>query len=295
MSENKTSSNSNKNLLYLIVGILVISSLAFRLINYAQFEQTSILFVGLPALITILIIKYDNTPKSAYGVAFKVVTLFLLMSAILLGEGVVCVLFAAPIFYGVSALIVFVHEYLKKINSDKDYSLILIPIVLLIMQPLGIKTIPEENIVVTTVELPSSVSLLDLNKVPDFQKNYPSLFKIGFPKPLDIKGSGLHVGDQRHISFESTTKGIGVLSLEIDSATEKTISFKIDKDETHISHWLTWKKVSVNVEKQQDKSIVTWTSVYTCDLGPQWYFNPLEKIAVKEMNKHLINSYFNEN
>ncbi len=76
----EASKNTAKTKLYVIVGVLVLASLAFRWMNKYHFETTSILFVGLPAFITVLMIKYGNTPKTAYGIVFKVITLFLLMS-----------------------------------------------------------------------------------------------------------------------------------------------------------------------------------------------------------------------
>ena len=41
------------------------------------------------------------------------------------------------------------------------------------------------------------------------------------------------------------------------------------------------------------KTEVIWTSQYTCDLGPKWYFQPIEDYTIEIMNEHLINSYFN--
>lgn len=200
----------NKLKLYVIVGILAVASLLFRIINATHFEQTSILFVGLPALITVLVIKFAPPSKSLYGFVFKIITLFLLMSSILFAEGIVCILFAAPIFYGISGLLVYIYEFFKK-RDNKTYSLVAIPVALiLLIQPTGIKTDPEIQTVSVTQKVSHKISLSDFNKSPDFQLNYPSLFKIGFPKPLDITGSGFNVGDIRNIRFESSTKGIAL-------------------------------------------------------------------------------------
>ena len=43
---------------------------------------------------------------------------------------------------------------------------------------------------------------------------------------------------------------------------------------------------------EENKTKITWTSKYTCDLGPSWYFGPMEEYAVNKMNLHLMNSYF---
>jgi hypothetical protein len=287
-------SNSNKIKLYVLVGVLVVSSISFRLINDYNLEQTSILFVGLPALMTLLMVKYSKTPKSAYGVVFKVITIFLLMSSILLGEGSICVLFAAPIFYGVAALIVFIIEYLKKRNESKLLSVLLIPVLLVVAQPFGIKGEPEIQTEETCVVINKGVSIDSFNKKPDLLKNYPNFFKIGFPKPIGIQGTGTTIGDTRNIQFESSTKGIGTLSLEVIESNESSIIFKVINDNSHINHWLTWKKMKVEIIKiSPNQTKIKWISQYQCDLGPSWYFEPLEEIAVEIMNKHLIDVYFN--
>ena len=91
---------NKKNSLYLLVGILAALSLFVRVVSSLHLEQTSILFVGLPAIVTVLVIKFAKTPKTARGVAFQSITIFLLMSSVLFGEGLICILMAAPIFYG---------------------------------------------------------------------------------------------------------------------------------------------------------------------------------------------------
>ena len=65
------------------------------------------------------------------------------------------------------------------------------------------------------VVINKNASIDSFNRTPDFLEDYPNFFKIGFPKPLGIKGTGTNIGDSRDIQFESSTKGIGTLSLEV--------------------------------------------------------------------------------
>ena len=290
----ENSSNSKKRQLYVLVGVLIVASIVFRIIGGYHFEQTAILFIGIPALLTLLMIKYSKTPKSAYGVVFRTITIFLLMSSILLGEGTVCVLFAAPIFYGIAALIVFITERTKKNNDSKLKAIVVLPIILILAQPMDFVGEAELQTVETTTTINNEVSLEAFNKSPDFLKNYPVFFKLGFPKPIDIAGSGVNIGDTRNIQFESSTKGIGTLSLEIIESSDSSITFKPTSDKTHINHWLTWEQMTVEIFKTStNETKIKWTSEYRCDLGPSWYFKPLERKAVQIMNRHLIDAYFN--
>ena len=289
MEEEEQKQKKSKTKLYMIVGILAASSIIFRLISMGGYGHTSILFVGLPALITLLVIRYSGTPKTAQGTVFKIITLFLLMSSVVLGEGTICIIMAAPIFYGVGALVVLIRNQSK----DKTYSLIVIPAILVLLQPFGINTQPEVQIVEVSKIYNHQISMNDFNKKPNLYLDYPLFFKLGFPKPLGVDGCGIDVGDVRDIDFKSTTKGIGTLSLEISESDDEHILFNIKKDDTHISHWLTWKRIEVNMVRMSgNQTKVTWKSEYICDLGPQWYFEPMERYAVELMNMYLMNLYF---
>lgn len=290
----KTSDKTEKSKwnLYATVVILAVISMVFRFLNDVGWEQTSILFIGLPALITILVIRFTKRPKGLYGMMARVITLFLLMSSILLGEGVPCIILASPLFYGVGALIVKIYK-ISSNRNNKMYSFGLIPVVLLLVSdPQKFKS-SEIHTVSTTIELKGDKSLSAFNNTPDFMKDYPLYFKrIGFPKPVNISGEGLEVGSVRNIDFLSDTRGMGTLSLRVCKLEKDKIVFEIPHDNTHMHHWLTWKKVTVELSSKGENTVVTWTSEFTCDLGPNWYFLPIEKYTVDVMNEHLINTYF---
>lgn len=280
----------NKRNLYILVAILAITSLLFRLLNDFGMAQTSLLFVGIPTFITLLLIKYVKTPKSAYQVTFYTITLFLLLCSILLGEGLVCIIFMAPIFYGIAALIIFIISLIKSNKNKKLHSFIIIPVFLLTAQINEIGSISDVHTIDTTIQFQENHSITEINKQPNFLTHLPNFFKIGFPKPISIEGSGIEIDDYRKINFESSTKGIGTLHIKIIHKTINSLTFKVIENSTHLNHWMTFKEFSVKINN--DNSII-WSSKFTCDLGPKWYFEPLEKYAVNMMNQHLINSFFN--
>lgn len=281
---------NGKKKLYIITIILAITSIAFRIINEIKLEQTSLLFIGIPTLLSILVIKYVDTKKSLYGIAFYTVTLFLLLSAILLGEGIVCIIFMAPIFYGITTIIVFIISFLKAKNKDKLNSFVLLPILVILSQFNFLNKEPENISIKTTIKKETKLSINQINKYPDFNTNLPTFFKIGFPKPISIDGTGTELNDFRKIVFKSNTKGNGTLHLQIVNKTSNSITFDVIKNTTHIAHWLTFKKIHVKINSDNS---VTWTTDFTCDLGPKWYFKPFEEYAVNLMNEHLINTFFN--
>src|SRR5438552_3669092 len=98
------------SLVFLILAVTA-GSVIYRLITYNKLEQTSALFIGIPAVLAILLALTPKA-KSVKGGIIRGITLALLLSGPLLGEGFICIIMAAPIFYGVGLFIgVLVDEY----------------------------------------------------------------------------------------------------------------------------------------------------------------------------------------
>src|SRR3954466_6089359 len=77
---------------------------AYRLLVFKHLEQSSALFIGIPSIIAILL-TLTPRPKSVTGMICKVMAIALLMSAPLLGEGFICIIMAAPIFFALGIVI----------------------------------------------------------------------------------------------------------------------------------------------------------------------------------------------
>src|SRR5438132_13572636 len=91
----------------LVIGIvaLAVFTLGYELIQTGGLMETSAFFVGLPALLAI-VVTLGTSPSSAMGITLKTLTIALLLSAFVLKACVVCLLFAAPLFYLVAIVIV---------------------------------------------------------------------------------------------------------------------------------------------------------------------------------------------
>jgi hypothetical protein len=217
------------------------------------------------------------------------------MSGILLGEGIVCIIFAAPLFYGVTAAVIYINDLIGRNNNSKLKVFIVFPLLLLGSEILDIDHQPELITVSVSREYPNNVTMNNLNKTPDFLCKIPEFFKLGFPKPVTITGTGLNPGDYRKIEFESSTKGMGTLHLKVIEHSENKVVFKTFEDTSHIDHWLGWNETEVSLSANKDgTTTVWWTTSFNCKLKPRWYFEPLEKYAVTKSTNHLIDSYFGE-
>jgi hypothetical protein len=135
MDEQQKSSltQSQWNLIILILAVAA-GSVTYRLVLFKKLEQTSMLFIGIPLLIAAIL---EMTPKSktAIGGILKGITIVLLLSGPLLGEGFICILMASPIFHLVGIVIGAVVDAGRK---RRGATLSFAPIVLLPMALEGI-------------------------------------------------------------------------------------------------------------------------------------------------------------
>ena len=83
---------------------LFLCSVSLRIVYAHKLETTAVMFIGLPAGLAIFMSLLPRS-KSALGSAMKGTTIGLLISAVLFGEGIICVLMAAPIAYFIAALV----------------------------------------------------------------------------------------------------------------------------------------------------------------------------------------------
>ncbi|BDD05778.1 hypothetical protein [Aureibacter tunicatorum] len=285
----------SKNKLLATILILTICSIAYRLIVLGNYSRTSLMFVGLPALCAFLVVKYTKKPTYKNKAFFYSMTLFLLCASIILGEGTVCILFASPIFYGIGGIIVWLDKIIVKKDQTRKFSFSGI-IVLMLVSSMIDYSVPSQGIVIEEeLVIDEVVHISDLNQQPNFKKNLPSFFEIGFPMPQGINGEGLNKGDLRKIDFLSSTKGLGTLELMVKDKTGQMIVFEPVSDNTHVGSWLRWKEAKVELQYfEGGKTLIKWTSKFDCRLSPSWYFVPIERYAVGLMNEHLIKSYFPE-
>lgn len=85
-----------------VVMAISAACVAFRMLMWGGLEHTSLVFIGIPILLSV-IVALSPSPRSATGTILKVVTLSLLIAWIAFAEAFVCILFAAPLFFLIGA------------------------------------------------------------------------------------------------------------------------------------------------------------------------------------------------
>ncbi len=282
-------SRSQWSLIFLILAASV-GSVMYRLIVEHRLEQSAELFVGIP---TVLALILAMTPKAGTvkGGIMKGLTLALLLSGPLLGEGFGCILYASPIFYLVGLLIGAIVDWQR--NKKKTT----VSCLLLILLPMSIEgssarlSFNREEIVRASQVANASEREVQiaLSHSPRTDLPLPFYLRIGFPRPTEAHGDGLEVGDTRMIHFAHGEGHPGDLLLRVEESRPGYIRFSGVSDHSKIAHWLDWKSSEVEwtaLDAQHTR--VNWTIHFTRRLDPAWYFRPWERYATRLAAEYLI-------
>jgi hypothetical protein len=268
---------------------LAAGGILYRLLVLEQLEQTAMLFIGLP---TILAVVLALTPqeKSATGVIVKGMTIALLMSGPILGEGFICVLMAAPLFYLVGIIVGVVVD--RRRRPPFLRAMVLLPLLLTSLEGAtpSLTLATRESVTATRVV---SASPADVERAlaaqPRFHGVLPPFLRLKFPVPQAASGSGLEPGALRVVRFGGGEGKPGDLTLRVAQRNADAVTFDAVSDRSHIAHWLIWRQAHVTWRPvAPDRTEVRWTLTYDRELDPAWYFGPWERYATRLAAGYLI-------
>jgi hypothetical protein len=282
-----------------IIAAVMVASFAYRMMFDQGLDQTAALFIGIPAILAI-VVTLAVSPRSATGVACKAVTVGLLVSLVFLGEGMGCVAMSAPLFYAVAVVIAKLHDFDRGrgVNVSFLAMLTFIPMSLEGVTDMTSLNRDEEVIETRIVQAPSQHVERALFELPRFDRPLPFYLSVGFPRPTSTRidrDAGklrwvirMRGGEMRLDGMEPRA---GDLVLELDDARPGWMRWHAVSDDSHMTHFLAWRDMSVEWEPVGETATrVTWTLRYRRDLDPAWYFGPWERYAVRLAAGYLIES-----
>jgi len=291
-----------------IVAALVIStaiaSIAYRVIMFHGLGQTAALFVGIPTLLAVVVV-FTVSPRSATGVSCKAVTVGLLISLLLLGEGMVCVLMSAPLFYAIAIGIALPIDRARRRRAPQTTTMSSF-ILLLAIAPMSLEgvtpltTIGRDESVAVTKDVEASESAVEraIFAQPRFERRLPPYLRIGFPRPVATRIDrqpdvtrwviSMRGGEMRLSGLEPRT---GDLVLDLEEVRPGRVRWRAVSDSSHMTHFLRWREIDVTWAPVDPVTTrVTWTVRYERGLDPAWYFGPMERYAVRLAAGYLIDS-----
>ncbi len=283
---------SAKAILIAVILAIAAATLAYKALVAGHLEQTAALFIGLPALIAIIIVAFGR-PRSMTGLLCMVTALALLISGMFLGEGFICILMAAPLFFLVAVLIGGLVDHSRRRKAKQNPTILAI-LLLLPMSLEGVRpslSFPREEQVSVESSVPATPRQVEtwLAVAPDFSQTLPVYLRLGFPRPTGTAGEGLAVGDCRVIHFAGGEGKPGDLRLCIVERGARRVVFRAISDSSHIAHWMSWQSAEVQWSPEPGgQTRVRWILRYRRSLDPAWYFAPWEHYAVKLAGEYLM-------
>jgi hypothetical protein len=271
--------------------VFSVSALFYKFLFSGAFGHTSLMFIGIPAVLAILLAFAPRT-KTITGGILRGITFALLVVAPLLGEGYLCILFAAPIFYVVGLAVGSLAEYFK---NKKTGTLSCVALVLLPLSLEGV--VPQltfnrfQSVVVTqVVDAPSAAVESTLAHSPRVSTPLPRFLRIGFPRPLQAIGTGLNINDTRTIHFTGAEGDPpGDLVMRVTAHDPGHARFETISDSSKLTQWVRWQSSDVTwTPIDATHTAVTWRIGFNRQLDPYWYFTPWERFTVRQAAKYLI-------
>ena len=277
-------------LLISLIFAVTVGSVMYRLIVREGMEQTSLLFVGIPAVLAI-ILALTPKAKTALGAIVKGLTVALLLSAPLLGEGFICIVMASPIFYGVGVLIGVLMDESRKHRQTTLSCLVLVLLPMSIEGSSPRLSFNRQETVQSSQIVTASAQEVELamSRSPRTDLQLPFYLRMGFPRPTDARGEGLQVGASRIIHFAGGEGHPGDLCLTVEKSSPGYVRFRAISDHSKVAHWLDWKSSEVEwTALDLHHTRVTWKLLFDRRLDPAWYFRPWERYAARLSAEYLI-------
>jgi len=279
-----------------LVLALAAGSALYRLLVWGSLEQTAALFIGVPTLLAVWVALLPPA-TTAVGTAMRGTTLALLMSGIFLGEGYLCILMSAPLFYGVAFLAALAVESWSSGGRSRRSlkSIVLVPLVVSSVEGVtpGLSFDRTELVVAERIVEGSPAEVRRALEAPlCIDAPLPAALRIGFPRPERAAGGGLAVGDERRVFFTGGEgRPPGALRIVVAESSPQHAVFVFPEDTSHIPHWLRWREARVRWEAAGARSTrVEWTLVYDRELDPGWYWRPFGRFFVAFAAEYLIDA-----
>lgn len=271
-----------------IIGLFGI--VVFLLMVRSGRADSALLFVGLPIMLAIALVIMPV--RSTHGRVFRVTTVVLLLAAVALHEGVICVILAAPLVYAV------VHATTAIVAAIRDTSAYaLLPVPLLIFGAFegateDFRVIPDQSVtVVRTVALPADEVLARLGRGPQptRMRSLP-LNLLRVPMPQHVHGEGLAVGDRWTLGYHGGSHGPGgQVVTQVSSRQPGQVGFTFVADTAITARWFTWQHADISWRAvDSGHTEVRLRMSFHRRLDPSWYFGPLQDALVHEGGDHFL-------
>jgi len=293
---NQDYSISTGRMILILLVVLSVAGGIYRALLFNDLEQSAALFIGLPAALAIALSLVPRA-KSVTGSILQAITFAILLSGPILGEGILCMIIASPLFYLVGIIIGVVEDIRRRRAVERSVRLrALVWLPIFIMSFEGVTetlSFPRQETITVKKTVQGTVGECEqqLAQTPSFPKTLPTFLAAGWPRPTKTSGSGLNKGDLRSIYFTGSEGSPGTLTMQVSERRPGFVRFETVNDTSHMPHWLEWDNSAVTMKPAGDGfTEVEWSTTYIRRLDPAWYFRPWQQFAVTQATEYLIDN-----
>jgi len=287
--------------LFVFIVVLASASVLYRFLVTQHIEQSAAMFIGIPALMAVGLTFVPKGTKVTGAIMWNM-TFFLLLLGVLLVEGFICILMAAPFFYAIGFVVGILidgaraRKQLRESQMKIRCSLVLIFGLMSLEGVVDNWNFNRSEIIRVDALVRGSLEDVRLQSElgPQFSRDrLPLYLRLGFPFPAQVEGEGMAVGDEWKVYFEGGEGSPGDLIVRVTESTSDSLVCECVSDESHIAHWLDWREVRWDFsEGREGDTIVKMTMSYERLLDPAWYFGPAERYGVRKAGEYFLKSVY---
>jgi hypothetical protein len=262
-------------------------------IKNSPWPNSSLLFIGLPALLAILVAQIPTNSVTSYMLV--ALTLVLLLAVPILREGTVCVIMAAPLMYGVVGVIGLLIDWVSSRSNRFNASIaaVILSSILSLEGVIEAATFDRHEEVTATRVIagqPATVMARFMAE-PVIPATLPGLFEIGFPRPHEFSNDGTSVGSRFNLSFIKNDK-VKTITYELTEATPDRLVFTVVDDKTALTKWMYLRKTILTFAPTADgRTQVACAISFERKLDPAWYFVPMMRYAIGLVGDMLLDHF----
>ncbi|WP_328340819.1 hypothetical protein [Micromonospora sp. NBC_00421] len=253
--------------------------------------DSALLFVALPTTLAAALTLLPG--RTAHGRVFVLTTIALLLAAVALHEGAICVVLAAPLVYAVSHGATALIRALR--DTSRSYAVLAVPLLLLPgLEGSGIapRVAPDQSVeVVRVVALPADqvAARLADGPRPAPARSVP-LRLLGVPTPGQVSGDGLDPGNRWMFGYHGSAHGPGGhLLAEVETVAPQRVAFRFVEDSSITARWFRWRHAELSWRTLDERHTEVRVRVdYTRGLDPSWYFGPVQQVLLGAGVGHLL-------
>ena len=291
--------------------VLAVVNVAYRLVYLTGTSRTAALFVGIPTLLAIGLALLPRS-RSATGMLLKGSTLALLIACVVLPEGLLCLLFAAPLTALIAVVVGGAVDWSRRRGRGEGTGMLAVSLPLLVLSlegMVGSPFNPEDAATATaTVQASPAEVRAALAATPSFAVDFPTFLSVGFNRPVQATGSGLDVGDRRVIAFTGAAHddqpanlfactaqrpdgARAEMRLTVAESIPGRVVFRVEDDQTMLPRWANLERAVVTWRPTGGGGTrVEWRLEYRRLLYPTAYFGPLERFGMGQAARYLLDA-----